>query len=29
VQAAMCMAMEGFLKDKVARFDQKNLKILL
>jgi predicted dehydrogenase len=29
VQAAMCMSMKGFLKDKVARFDRKNLKILL
>ena len=29
VQAAMCMSMEGYLKDKVAKFDQKKLKILL
>ena len=29
VQAAMCMAMESFLKEKVAKFDQKKLEILL
>jgi predicted dehydrogenase len=29
VQAAMCMAMMGFLKNKVARFDQQKMRILL
>jgi hypothetical protein len=29
VQAAMCMAMESFLKEKVAKFDHQKLKIVL
>jgi hypothetical protein len=29
VQAAMCMSMLGFLKNKVARFDQQKMRILL